>query len=210
MSLFVWLHSNTRLHFLKPRSARDVPEWWKVKLLPSWTTQAAAHKAYDHILKHCHVHWEKVMHMCKAGTEYASAKGGLTPLEVSTMTKHSMWQEGEVMMGVYFTELFPHVLKVMAGFTGTDTVYDVAQAKIGISERFRASAVDLIFPQNRQWIEQMKRRETSAAAQDFLLQTLPFLANVVIQDGIYWIKDYPNHEVSCPPFLHLPIMQGSG
>ena len=45
----------------------------------------------------------------------------------------------------------------------------------------------------------MKHRETgetSAAAQDFLLRTLPFLANVVIQDGIYWIKDYPNHEVS--------------
>ena len=88
------------------------------------------------------------------------------------MTKHSMRQEGEVMMGVYFTELFPRVLKVMAGFTGTDTVYDVARAKIGIGKRFGASAVDLIFPQNCQWIELMKHRETgetSAVAQDFLL-----------------------------------------
>ena len=30
----------------------------------------------------------------------------------------------------------------------------------------------------------------------FLFELLPYLAKVVVQDGIYWIKHYPNHEVS--------------
>ena len=55
-----------------------------------------------------------------------------------------------------------------------------------------------IFPQINIWRYQMASPtgDKSEAAKNFVTETLPYLARVIVQDGIYWIRDYPNHPVS--------------
>jgi len=56
-----------------------------------------------------------------------------------------------------------------------------------------------VFPWRKEWILQHQDPligDSSDAASNFLFQLLPFLARVVVQDGIYWIHDFPNHYVS--------------
>ncbi len=56
-----------------------------------------------------------------------------------------------------------------------------------------------VFPQRKEWILQHQDPligDSSDAASNFLFQLLPCLARVVVQDGIYWIHDFPNHHVS--------------
>jgi hypothetical protein len=56
-----------------------------------------------------------------------------------------------------------------------------------------------VFPLINDWREQYKdrtRSDHSEAGRNFLWGTLPYLALVAFQDGIYWIKDFPQHEAS--------------
>ena len=46
--------------------------------------------------------------------------------------------------------------------------------------------------------------DKSRASHNFLYHTLPFMANVVLQDGIYWVEEFPNHEVSLQLICKLP------
>jgi hypothetical protein len=50
-----------------------------------------------------------------------------------------------------------------------------------------------------QWLAAVQDEDTgdgSDAATNFLEETLPYLAEVVVQNGIFWIHDYPNHPIS--------------
>ncbi len=56
-----------------------------------------------------------------------------------------------------------------------------------------------VFPRINEWRAQYqdrRRSDHSEAGRNFLWGTLPYLAMVAFQDGIYWIKDYPDHEAS--------------
>jgi hypothetical protein len=61
--------------------------------------------------------------------------------------------------------------------------------------------VDFIFPRRFLWKQEQESDggDKSKAATAFLDEALPFLAEVAIQDGIYWIEKFPNH----PASLHL-------
>ena len=47
-----------------------------------------------------------------------------------------------------------------------------------------------------QWKRIASREWNVSGLKNFIHKTLPFLAKVVLQDGVYWIHDYPNHPVS--------------
>jgi hypothetical protein len=56
-----------------------------------------------------------------------------------------------------------------------------------------------VFPRIDEWRAQYqdrRRSDHSEAGKNFLWGTLPYLAMVAFQDGIYWIKDFPDHEAS--------------
>jgi hypothetical protein len=56
-----------------------------------------------------------------------------------------------------------------------------------------------VFPLINEWRAQWhdaRRGDHSAAGRNFLWGTLPYLALVAFQDGIYWINDFPQHEAS--------------
>jgi hypothetical protein len=56
-----------------------------------------------------------------------------------------------------------------------------------------------VFPRIHVWRRQWhdaRRGDHSEAGRNFLWGTLPYLAVVAFQDGIYWINDFPQHEAS--------------
>jgi hypothetical protein len=56
-----------------------------------------------------------------------------------------------------------------------------------------------VFPLINEWRAQWhdaRRGDLSEAGRNFLWGTLPYLALVAFQDGIYWINDFPQHEAS--------------
>jgi hypothetical protein len=55
-----------------------------------------------------------------------------------------------------------------------------------------------VFPRYDEWLAQYNspQGDHSDAAKDFLLETLPYLALVTLQDGIYWLRDHPNNSAT--------------
>ena len=203
-SLFTRLYANADINFHSGtgnRAGDAPPAWYELKLLEGWNTSSAAESAYKAILNYLDISWEKVCHLRKAGTEFASSEGELRGEEVTTMTKHAGGQNTSKRFSEsYSTELYPPLLRVMSG-SKKDGEYSVARTKIAVDEycnRHGRVAADLIFPGLQNWKDEQQAPtgDKSKAAANFLLVTLPFLAKVLIQDGIYWIENYPTHTVS--------------
>ena len=201
-SLFSKLYYDNSVNFYEGRGGENTkPSWWKIKLsFNQWKNTRVASSAYNVLLDSCGITWGKIVHMRAAGIEHASAMGELDAAAVATLSKHQKSNLDKV----YMTELFPPILRVMAGFSYTEnkcktnsTIYHVPRCLIKLPwsddqvSRF-------IFPKIDIWRDQYFSPEgdKSEAAKNFLFGVLPFLAQVVVQDGIYWIRDYPDHEIS--------------
>ena len=52
-----------------------------------------------------------------------------------------------------------------------------------------------LFPHRLVWLEQSRgaRGDKSNTANHFLNKVLPYLAKVCLQDGIFWVKEWPEH-----------------
>ena len=109
--------------------------------------------------------------------EQSSAFGDLSIDEQATMSKHKTEKVYR-----YVTELFAPLMKVMAGFARTE-VYNVPRAEISIP--FERPEL-LVFPHIDVWRAQMQSPmgDKSIAARHFLCEMLPWLAEVVVQDGV--------------------------
>ena len=83
----------------------------------------------------------------------------------------------------------------MAGCT--DGKYRLIRDELDLS-CFGENLVKMIFPAIKDWREQQLAHdgEKYEAATNFLYETLPNFAKVVVQDGIYWVNEFPEHEVS--------------
>jgi hypothetical protein len=189
-NLFVRLYDNNSLSFLQVHNQR--PMWQKFPLIKDWNSRSAAYQTFKSVLQSLNISWAKVTHMRTAGIENASARGELTADETATMSKHST----ERIFEAYLTELFPPVMRVMAGFQKNDTYF---VPRVEVAPPFTAEEMsNLVFPQISKWRQQHSSEEgdPSEAARNFLYEVLPMLARVVMQDGPYWIRDYPNHELT--------------
>ena len=198
-TLFVRLYADAEINFYKGNNASD-PMWYNYTLIDGWGSTSAASEAYCDILDHLGIEWEKVVHLRKAGTEFASSYGELLPEEIATMTKHVLQKNPSRLQTVYLTELYKPVLRVMSGFRKADT-YDVPRTRIEIDTYCRAhdkQPVEFFFPRYNEWCAQRQgpNGDESKAAENFLDYTLPYLSKVLLQDGIYWIQKFPNHTVT--------------
>ena len=75
------------------------------------------------------------------------------------------------------------------------------------TQKHGKDSIDLIFPLHKVWKQQQSDPEhgdQNICPQNLLFETLPFLAEVVIQDGMYWVRDFPNHEGTCQLLNILP------
>jgi hypothetical protein len=96
----------------------------------------------------------------------------------------------------YATELYGPVMHVMAGFA-RDDAYFVPRCDIAIPAEW-GDITKLVFPNIDVWRFQCAapNGDKSQAARNFLNEMLPFLALVVVQDGIFWLRDWPEHPIS--------------
>jgi hypothetical protein len=179
------------------------PAWWTLPIITGWDGQRQAGSVFKAVLDACNVSWAKVTHLRTAGMEFSSSQGELQSDEIATMSKHLKEK-----IFAYLTDLLKPVLRVMSGHA-KDAEYYVPRTNITFEE-FGLSSDEitaLIFPMIETWRDQQQSAEgdKSAAAGNFLNKTLPFLAEVIIQDGVFWTRDFPHHEIST---ILLEKMQG--
>ena len=102
---------------------------------------------------------------------------------------------------VYFTELFYPVLLYASGYDKSDiNSYNNPRTRLQLpiinndNNDTTNEILLAIFPQLEEWKEQQKsvQGDNRECARHFVNEVLPLLAKVVIQDGIYWIKEYPD------------------
>ena len=57
---------------------------------------------------------------------------------------------------------------------------------------------DILFPSLQRWKAKQSGigGDHTCAAQNFLYQVVSYMTKVIVQDGIYFIKDFPDHPVS--------------
>ena len=178
-----------RINFYK--NCNGSADWWSIPLRYKWGTKSSsAETAYRSVYQEANISWSKCLHLRKGGMDKAGT-AGVGEEAVSTMSKHSTKK-----IRRYMPELHSEVMSVMAGFQ-TNEEYYVPRCLLVLpwstNEITRA-----VFPQYDTWVQQYfsPQGDHSVAAKNFLEETLPFLAVVALQDGIYWIKDYPNNSAA--------------
>ena len=198
--LFVRLFTDNSLNFYKSHEPNELPMWQKFKL-SLWADgrngETQAYKAYKALLEICKLLWEKVAHMRKQGIESAS-KRGCTEDEIGTLSKHVTRK-----IAHYETELHPVILLVLSGFTKKESYFvprTHLQLPYGLTEEH---LVHWFFPRIDEWREQQadpthgdRPGDHNCAAYTILWTLLPWLSLVIFQDGIYWLRDFPNHEAT--------------
>jgi hypothetical protein len=65
----------------------------------------------------------------------------------------------------------------------------------GNHDEYLQSAIRVLIPEYNNYIEQHNSQygDKSDAAKKFLFNTIPFLVETVLQNCIYFTRDYPNH-----------------
>jgi hypothetical protein len=124
--------------------------------------------------------------------DQASTRG----VDTETITSLSKHDQQSKKSHRYVSQLQSKVLHVMAGF-GLEDAYYVPRTLL-VPPWSADEMTEKCFPQVKRWRAeyQSPQGNHTKAAEDFLYKTLPFLALCVIQDGIYWLKDFPRHDVS--------------
>jgi hypothetical protein len=84
----------------------------------------------------------------------------------------------------------------MAGFS-KEEIYFLSRMFLELPNA-REALCHALLPQLETWRNQSKcpGGDHSECANNFLYEVIPYLIEVLIQDGIYFIVDFPNHLVS--------------
>jgi hypothetical protein len=121
---------------------------------------------------------------------------GLGEKDIASMTKHRQ----DKLSDVYMPELKRKVLKTMSGFE-EDKAWYVGRCYVGTPPGFETK---FLFPYIDRWISEVNSPVGDKGAQNFVYSVLPYFATVAAQDGIYWTRDFPNHEVSLYLSTQIP------
>ena len=177
------------LSFTRPAVEGRRPQWQTQPLLTNWNSPSAPSAAYHSVYQACGVKWAKLTHLRHSAMENASSRGELPADQLATLSKH----RGDRLFDAYITELFPPVLKAMAGFGPRET-YFVGRTEVSLPFEDEEAMVRAVFPRIGVWRDEVEDNgDRHESAKNFLFQTLPFLARVLLEDGPYWLRDFPNH-----------------
>jgi hypothetical protein len=199
-SLACHLHDDTHLHF---RHAEGNPDWYTYKLV-SWTSYDSQHKVYKRVYKATNIHWGKVTHLRKQGIDKAK-QGGASREDISQQTGHGK----ECIDVSYLPELPPDVMHVAAGLSlrHGETMYFVSRVFIRFDDPdlplvpdnpnvSDAELAGMIFLHYQRWVREHESGLKWPCGTNFLKKLLPFMARVLVQDGVFWVEMDPQHEVS--------------
>jgi len=206
--LFARHHDDLALSFARTPDGQE-PTWRSKLLCDGWADTQAAGTAYRAIFRAIGQGWHMCTHLRKAGTEYASSRGGLAASEIGSMTKHTMKGQSQLEQ-VYLSELCMRVLACMSRTKFQD--YFVARTQLPVETWWEDDIswneiIIRLLPRYPQWLEEVNDEEEgdgSRAAQQFVRELLPFLMKVLVQDGIFWIHEFPTHPISLLLVQKLP------
>ncbi|CAJ1935065.1 unnamed protein product [Cylindrotheca closterium] len=191
------LRSN-EVHFKRPNK-KSPAEFWQIPFV-DFTKLADEENAMREIYVKTGVESCKVTHHRTHCVMHASTEG-LQQYQVSTLTKHM----NDKLTKSYWAEMERRTMTVMAGFD-MDEAYNVLRTQIGLPLESIEACIRALFGND---IDRWKREQEapdgdkSTCAQKFFSRLLPFLVEVLVQDGIYLIIDHPQHEMSI--MLHNKI-----
>jgi hypothetical protein len=120
---------------------------------------------------------------------------GLAPADVRTLSKHTSRQDN--FDRSYMCEVSIPVCTTIAGFVPGKEEYFVPRTSIKIPCPI-IDIVRVLFPNYDTWIEETddpERGDKTVASQHFLKNVIPYLTEVILQDGIYWILHFPQNPV---------------
>jgi hypothetical protein len=166
------------------------PEWWDIPLSNQWKKTSAADAAYTKILNETDIVWSKVLHLLKFGMD----KAGTVAVSQDASASMSKLTSGKI--NRYIPQLQNEICHPMTVFL---LIMEYYVPRILLLLPWSShDCVCAILSQYDQWVEQYHspQGDRSQAAKDFRFATLPFLALIARQDGIYWIRDYPNNTAS--------------
>jgi hypothetical protein len=117
---------------------------------------------------------------------------GLAPWQLNTFTKHML----DKLNSAYQPEMNRETAKVMASFEKDEPYFHGSsnvQHPVGIPV-----LLDYLLPNYRMWCNQSNSvmGDKSSCCRKLLNHVLPFLVEVLVQDGIYLVRDFPNHPMS--------------
>ena len=128
-------------------------------------------------------------------THYLTAIG-FTGEQVKFMTKHNM----DIFLKDYCCQINIPVCKALAGFNplNKSDEYCVPRTRLNMPGGMNIEQItSLLFPNIHTWRSELASplgdKAQATSASHFLYKILPFLSEVCIQDGIYWIKDFPQN-----------------
>jgi hypothetical protein len=133
----------------------------------------------------------KLTHHRTHAVQYAGSEG-LAPWQINTLTKHML----QKFHSAYQSEVDKESLKVMSGFSREESRFIPVEhlpLQYGVDYYVRA-----LLPKYPEWVRQMEsvRGDKSSCCRKFLLRILPFFVEVLVQDGIYFTRDFPRHPIS--------------
>jgi hypothetical protein len=183
------LSNDVTINFLHEDKSKRA-SWWDKPFL-DFDTQNEESSAMKDVYKKTKVSSCKVTHNRTHAVQYAGSEG-LAPWQINVFTKHML----EKLNSAYQAEMDKMSSKVMAGF-GKEEPYVVDYTEIKLPHAIRYY-IDLLLPEYGIWIEEHLSDEgdKSSCCAKFLFEIIPFLVEVLLQCGVYFTKEFPNHPMS--------------
>jgi hypothetical protein len=133
----------------------------------------------------------KLTHNRTYAVQHAGSEG-LAPYQINSLTKHML----EKFHKSYQAEVDKEACKVMAGFA-KDEGYFIEREFLDPPFPIR-TLIDTLLPSYSRWLLEAASPEgdKTTLCRKFLGEIIPYMVEVVVQDGIYFIKDFPEHVMS--------------
>jgi hypothetical protein len=185
----IWdLCNDSQINFLHNKNSTNPADWWKKSLL-EFNTYSEQSSITKKVYKDVGLDIGKITHY----RTFSVQKGGfdgLTPTEITTFTKHLL----DKLHKAYMPEMNRHALEVMSG---QKDGWWVPRGLINLLHDIEYYEM-LLLPKLGEWRAQQQSQggDKSTCAELFLYHTIPYLVRVLVQDGIYWVRNFLQHPIS--------------
>ena len=183
------LRLDSDIHFLHEELTEDA-DWWGTPLIDFDTLNDETGPMKE-VYKATGVEGCKLTHNRTYAVQQAGS-AGLAPYQINSLTKHMI----EKIHKSYLPELDKEACKVMAGFS-KDEGYFVEREHLELPMPIETLIV-LLLPEYPNWLAQHESQDgdKSPCCRKFLYEVIPHMVRVIVQDGIYLVRDFPEHEMS--------------
>ena len=167
--------------------ANGFPNWYSYYLI-DWRDYDSMADAFKKFFDKVKVKYTKLTHTRKLGIVRAHQMGADRE-NIILLSKHTTHKVDTS----YLPELPYNAMLAAAGFdVFRREEYYIPRSYVDVSPEW----IPKIFPWINRWQHQVNNLldyDNGDAAKDFVNNLLPFLATIILQDGIYLISDFPEH-----------------